>query len=1448
MPAHSDIIDLFLFLAAPAVLALGVIFRRLPRRGLALFGTLTASLVLMDSAGQLPFPDAFPLHPDGSATLVPDVVMALYLAAALGFVAVALAPPAAAWPMACLMIAPMLSIIIFTTNAVAACNLYIHHDGIAREALARAGEQVAALGILAGVVFAAADEGKGGPWQVVPRAAVAGVLGLCSILFGWSTPNFVLAVLAALVPFVALLPVVRRGFGSWVALNVGWGRVAWLSGSALLALLALGVGASLAGNWRNASSGWVPLPGLGAVLPLTAVYFLFPLFLGSLATAPAKLPGLADRWQVVPGWAALGFAASAATIGCLMIQGESGISVLVAVATVAWWLASSGRVRPTLLVLAGATLAALVGILYVYSSPAAFAAASDSIYRLSWVVFGPTDGRMDQFNQAWQLVRDAGWWGTGLRDPGGPLNVPAWTNDFLATTAARFLGVCGATGLILAAVLPAGAAARGAVDEPFNTDADRARPAALFTVPWVVLWGGGALWISAGSMLIWPLSGLTMGLASPSLNHLLWTLPAVAWMAARSVARSEPSTVPMEGLRFALHACALGLIAACTTLIINGWGRLVDRDDAWVLPITMSGTNVVVADGRGIRLGEGEGDYVDVGHTFKVDRLTLRVGSGPSIEVVSIHVDADDLDDGFHLGLPGRNAPLHIDGMGFPDRIAFGNHVWLESRAETRYRELTLRRAGSQVFAIAPMDDSAIEVIGLDGTSCAAEDAGDYCPVTDGARVGIRGTYEFAAHISGLDVEFGWLEGAPEPRLVEGERPLRLGDRTLAPMELADQVWVREARAELGLLGLTGALYVEDGILKVGPEPTVPPDATASEAAIYAAAKVAYRVWFDEVDPKHGCHDNWGWADDRDPLNGGKCVAGAWWDSDAKENGYYLGRLRFGADGRVVDVRSVRTKVLDVASHPEASAARGQLWDRYGTPLFGFVAGDGWQAVEPWLAWLGEREIAARDVKPGRPEYGTRTVTRSSGLQKVFQPVLSGQYAQEGPWAQLWRRLRRSPAPGGADIITTLSLPLMREVAKAVEAQARTLAETASRLGPGRQAIEHRGDCRAYPVHAVVTGSDGGILAAMTAVGMVAADGTVTVIWESSANKVECLCDFSGPLRALSEPLKTGSTQKVWTYALAIDAALAGDPRLQWEEKDGELWLLDAGDPDNGDGQYMLGHTGVERVYGVDVPDCGNYKDVDTGPIRFIKGFAFSDNGPACLLAALENFSGDRIGPVVRALQLDGALDILNPIGDVALDRARLPSGTFAVGGHVPALNDGKVTIDEATKMPLGKHLSPTALGNRAAMSAAGTGGMYAPPFLILGARLADGTEHWASPPSPTRVFSKEAAAWTVAASKATVQMPGATGFSTMETLDPVQHDNLGLKSGTADVEAIVNGKKVSLPSPKSAVALYPLDSASPVTISVWCGLAQGLNDRAANEVVRDIVASGALETSVVTR
>ena len=128
----------------------------------------------------------------------------------------------------------------------------------------------------------------------------------------------------------------------------------------------------------------------------------------------------------------------------------------------------------------------------------------------------------------------------------------------------------------------------------------------------------------------------------------------------------------------------------------------------------------------------------------------------------------------------------------------------------------------------APATGSAIRVLGLDGGECTAEAAGAICIISDSARVQVRNTYEFIAHVHGGDLDLDWTKGTPAPWLLSEDHDLLLGGRVdLAAREVRDQVYDQAGRQAIALLGQFGALRVEDRKLRVGPRPTLPGSPTA---------------------------------------------------------------------------------------------------------------------------------------------------------------------------------------------------------------------------------------------------------------------------------------------------------------------------------------------------------------------------------------------------------------------------------------------------------------------------------------------------------------------------------------------------------------------------------------------------------------------------------------------
>lgn len=536
---HSDLIDIFLMPVAVWVLASGLLHPRLMRKGLALLAMGIIAFLYFDFAVQLPFPASFP----SDAVSVSGVVLGLYMTGTLVLASVLVAPRGTGLALASFQAGPALVALACTTQAVAACNLRFHDDGIAREAVADAGRLVGSLGLLAAVVYAAGNEPRihgeerRGLLRVLLRALVSFSLSASALAWGAGAYNGVVAVASGLLPLLALSPWPRNGIahwisgvGTWMGVRSNWGRVTVSAGLALVVALTLGV-------YYHKTSGWIEIGEngkYGKLLPMTATAYLLPLTLTGIAMD-------IRRW-----WVARGFLVCAATALGLVLQGESGLTLLVALSFPFWWVASSGYLfsRWRLAGLAVALAAVSVAVIAIYSSPTAL--ASESVGRFSGLVLGPDDSRTDQFTKAWAGYRDASWWGSGVRSPDGPFDCPVWTSDYILLLVARFFGIPGAVAVLTGAVLPALTAARGSAVDLFSTDAGRARPAALFMVPWTVIFGGAGLWIGASSLGILPMSGVTLGIVTASLNQLVWALPVVAFIAARAGARGDPDLIKPE--------------------------------------------------------------------------------------------------------------------------------------------------------------------------------------------------------------------------------------------------------------------------------------------------------------------------------------------------------------------------------------------------------------------------------------------------------------------------------------------------------------------------------------------------------------------------------------------------------------------------------------------------------------------------------------------------------------------------------------------------------------------------------------------------------------------------------------------------------------------------------------------------------------------------------------
>ena len=229
------------------------------------------------------------------------------------------------------------------------------------------------------------------------------------------------------------------------------------------------------------------------------------------------------------------------------------------------------------------------------------AAASGVIDRFGWFVFSVDDARKWQIDEAMSMMRVGGPLGMGFFEPGGPsFAVPVWSSDFLVPVAVHFAGVAGGLGVLLAAVMPAVAMVVVAREDDFERDCDESRAFSLFAAPWSIAWGGAGLWITAGSLHIVPLSGVTLGLVASSSNVLVFSLVALGWMFSRlSVPRALPVATGDRDLRWSLGAVGVVLMTGMAVLTRTVWDRLTDSAEAHVLPADIGIGSAVRVEGAG---------------------------------------------------------------------------------------------------------------------------------------------------------------------------------------------------------------------------------------------------------------------------------------------------------------------------------------------------------------------------------------------------------------------------------------------------------------------------------------------------------------------------------------------------------------------------------------------------------------------------------------------------------------------------------------------------------------------------------------------------------------------------------------------------------------------------------------------------------------------------------
>lgn len=846
MYPHTDLVDIALFFLAAAILAIGAIVPRRVRPIFGAFGFWLLGALLADLSEILPFPTAFAPFSDGSMAEVDGIRLAMKGLAAVLAVLPLLVEAGVVWPLACAVSGPVLGVVLFTTASVAGMNPMTVNTAVSGFALSQAHDQVNALAAILTVGFAAVAGRWGAPR--VPGFVLAILTVGCAS--AWRSDSFLVPTIVVVAFFlVASIPAVRD-----IAQHMRWRvlgspslpcwTIAGLMGLLLLGLAAVGMSRlvqavpSLSTVFdpflmKNGSSatGWVRIPGTSSgVLPLAGVYLAHPMVLASLATSGPSTFGPRLR-RILPGpaWIWMGLGVTIATQLALLLQKETGLTVLVGCAFVAWWVTSSANVRATTVGLLVLLLMGLGLYTLIFFEPTWLAAASGILDRFGWFVFSVDDARTWQIAEAMSMMRVGGPLGMGFLEPGGPsFAVPVWSSDFLVPVAVHVAGVAGGLGVLIAAVMPAVAMLVVAREGGFERDCDESRAFALFAAPWSIAWGGAGLWITAGSLHIVPLSGVTLGLVASSSNVLVFSLVALGWMFSRASApRALQVAAGERDLRWSLGAVGVVLMMGMAVLTRTVWNRLTDSAEAHVLPADIGVGSTVRVEGAGpsITVEDAFGDQETVadGETFTVDPLQLRNQAG-TLAVVGVHVDAASLGRGFHAGAAGRAAAPHPT----QGDLALGNDLWLESNAPTRWREFTLRRANGQMIVEAPATGSAIRVLGVDGGECTAEVAGATCVLSENTRLQVRSAYEFIAHVDGNDLVLDWMKGVPALWLLAEDHDLLLGGRAdLAAREVRDQVYDQAGRQAIALLGQFGALRVEGGKLRVGPRPTVPGSSTA---------------------------------------------------------------------------------------------------------------------------------------------------------------------------------------------------------------------------------------------------------------------------------------------------------------------------------------------------------------------------------------------------------------------------------------------------------------------------------------------------------------------------------------------------------------------------------------------------------------------------------------------
>ena len=1393
MSDHTDLIDLLAASVVPFVLLAAVLLRT-PRWGrfAAGVGLAGLGLLVIDLAFLVPVPDG-------------PVDRMRWSIAAFGAVVAALplllkGTPARTTPgIASLAGAFSFGIVAFwlvlatCTTAADGGSLSAASAGRRAEAARMAlfgtrGQVTIALAVLAACVAVARGKAADGPLQRFAGLCVGSVF-LLPVGVLADTASAAVVGIAYAVPYCFFAAPPRRGWTDyWTAqLEAGW--PAFVALIAVVAVPALGL--------LGTDTGWLKL-GPVSILPMTSCYLLVPLAASmTLSSRRPRGPEIVLEATVL-----------ALVLGVLAAQGETGLLVLTGAAWVAVRAAAAGTLRQAGFIFGGGLIAVVVGYFVTLSQPGLFGRAEFVLGRLA-----ASNGALEdlaQFQAALRadLIREAGVLGLGVRDGSGFFALPAWSDDYLPVVIYRYLGFGGLLGAAVAAALPAVAVLRTALGADFRHQERHSRAFLMAAVPWSAMHGGGTVLILGGALGVLPLTGVTWGFVPSALNHVVFAVPFLLWWTARA-AEPEPSPRPWGGLRRVAQAPGAVVFAGVLTVVGIFGVRAASDADAVVLPLQRAPTVEFERWGAGVARRTKRGlEPFRPGQALQVGNAIFAVG-GVEVRLDGLRWSPAELRRGVSLGAAGPNAPsLSPFHRWMPERVAHTNDVWLTLDPRTRWREGLFVAGAAGPEVVAATSSGRVAVVRAGSDACVSQSAANRCPIQVGDEVEFGRAARFLVESVQDGLRVRWLDG-PRGWLVPTGRALQVGGRALTPRQQTDQIWHYAGPSGFALLAEAGVFELDSqGRLAVTGPPQVDESAPIAERRVQRAAVGLFGNWLRPPRDPASCAAGWVWRQHRDPTaEGARCV------SDTVLRHVVID------GGRVGPMRRRPTRLLSSTRTADALVERGSIVDVHGTRLTVRTT-EGYDPVHPSLVPIVG---VFRGAGSGN----------SSGLQFTFHRILSGRSSRLSTAAEWRRRWRRLPRQNHGEVRLTLSLPLQEWLADAVQAEAELLARKAAER-PTRADAELR-SCREYFVSGVISASDGGLRAVATATAWVDDDGAVRSEFGSSSGRRSCLPADSGPVRALTYMQPIGSTFKPVIYS----GAITRHPEL-FSRQGGQLFVGDRQDPGNtGPSGWLEDDDGVlTQVRGRPVSRVHNYTvrgvRVVGGVFEVVDAIARSLNVvPAWLSGVL---GGDEVLRLVEALDLTEEIDLMPLTGELELDRQLDRRSRDVLWGAGARWSEavrrrGGLHPQVVPKVAVGQEIRVSGLGQGRVASAVAGEGIYSTPRLVEEVRWGD-ARTTAFRSVRRAVFSAEAAKWTWRGMHAAVNRRGGTAYTAARRLPEEVRQRLSVKTGTPDLE----WRNQSLPSHKTALALFERPDGEVLTFAVFALHAQHLHDTAAVEVVLEVV------------